>query len=138
MDTVKLQILAGQATATPPVGPLLGQKGVSAIEFCKQFNEATSHLHPTLLLNVKLFVQNKKFTFKVSFPSISVLLKQAARLKKTGGNYAHSGTVSIKWIYEIAKFKSQDPGFLLYERSLKEIVPVILGTATSMRLEVVE
>lgn len=138
MDTIKLQILAGQATATPPVGPLLGQKGVSAIEFCKQFNEATTHLHPTLLLNVKLFVKNKKFTFKFSFPSVSGLLKQASRLKKTGGSTSHTGTVSVRWVYEIARFKSQDPGFLLYGRPLHEIVPVVLGTASSMRLDLTE
>jgi large subunit ribosomal protein L11 len=138
MDTIKLQILAGQATATPPVGPLLGQKGVSAIEFCKQFNELTNHLHPTLLLNVKLFVKNKKFTFRFSFPSVSILLKQAAKLKKTGANSVNTGSVSVRWIYEIARFKSQDPGFLLHGRPLQEIVPVILGTANSMRLELTD
>jgi large subunit ribosomal protein L11 len=136
MDTVKLQILAGQAVSGPPVGPLLGQKGVSAIEFCKQFNEVTSHLHPTLILSVKLLVQNKKFTFRISFPSVTTLLKQSARLKKAGGSFSHSGSVSIKWVYEIAKFKSMDPGFLLYGRPLEEIVSVILGTAESMRLDV--
>ena len=138
MDTIKLQILAGQATATPPVGPLLGQKGVSGVEFCKQFNEITNHLHPTLLLNVKLSVKNKKFVFKFSFPSVSILLKQAARLKKTGGSINHTGFISIRWVYEIARFKSQDPGFLLHGRPLVEIVPVVLGTASSMRLELTD
>jgi ribosomal protein L11 len=55
-----------------------------------------------------------------------------------GGGVSHTGLVSIRWIYEIARFKSQDPGFLLYGRPLVEIVPVVLGTANSMRLELTD
>ena len=64
MDTVKLLIPAGQATATPPIGPLLGQKGINAADFCKQFNELTKLYHPSFVFTVKIFVENKKFTFE--------------------------------------------------------------------------
>lgn len=136
MDKVKLLILASQASANPPIGPLLGQKGVNAVEFTRQFNDATKNYHSSALMTTKVFVENKKFSLSITTPSIVFFLKKAARIKKSSGNPSIGATLSIKWVYELAVFLKDMPQY--NSHSVMAICKMILGTAKSMHLEITE
>ena len=113
--TIKLVVAAGKATPTPPVGPALGQKGVKAIDFCKQFNDQTKGFVPGVPISTKITVlPDKSFSFVISSPPTSWLLKKAAGIEK-GSARPHDvkvGKLSLKHIYEIAKVKSEDPNLI--------------------------
>ncbi|KZX86414.1 50S ribosomal protein L11 [Oleiphilus sp. HI0009] len=130
---IKLQIAAGQANPSPPVGPALGQHGVNIMEFCKAFNAQTGSMEPGLPVPVVITVYNdKSFTFIMKTPPAAVLLKKAAGIKSGSGrpNTEKVGTVTRAQLEEIAKTKEPD----LTAADMDAAVRIIAGTARSMGL----
>jgi large subunit ribosomal protein L11 len=135
---VKLWVSAGQATPSPPIGSTLGQRGVKAIDFCKQFNDATKDLIPGTPMRVFITVRpDRTFSFQTRQPLTSYFLKKAANIEKGAGQPGHevAGSVSLKHIYEIAKIKRQDPSMV--EVPLQKICAQIIGSARSCGVKVV-
>jgi large subunit ribosomal protein L11 len=134
---LKLQIPAGQANPSPPVGPALGQRGINIMEFCKAFNAKTQSSEQGLKLPVVIqYYQDKSFTFQVKTAPASTMLKKAAKLKKGAEKpgYETVGTVTMKQCREIAEYKMID----LNANDLEAGAIIIAGTARSMGMEVVE
>jgi large subunit ribosomal protein L11 len=133
---VKLQIPAGQATPSPPVGPSLGQHGVNIMEFCKAFNAQTQG-QPGMIIPVVISVYNdRSFTFIMKSPPAAELLKQKAGIAK-GANTSRSetvGRVTRAQLQEIAEVKRAD----LNANDMDGAIKIIAGTARSMGLEVVD
>jgi large subunit ribosomal protein L11 len=134
---IKLQVPAGKANPSPPIGPALGQRGLNIMEFCKAFNAATQGLEPGMPIPVVITAfADRTFTFTTKTPPASYLLKKAAGLDKgsqTPGR-ATSGKVSASQVREIAQQKMKD----LNANDLDAAVRMIAGSARSMGLEVVE
>ena len=140
---LKLQIPAGQANPSPPVGPALGQRGINIMEFCKAFNAKTQGMEPGLPVPVVIsYYQDKSFTFVVKSPPATVLLKKAAKLKlgkkpasgaKKPG-YDIVGKVTMAQVREIAEMKMED----LNANDLEAASKIIAGSARAMGIEVVE
>lgn len=132
---IKLQVAAGKANPSPPVGPALGQKGVNIMEFCKAFNAATQGMEVGMPIPVVITVySDKSFTFITKTPPASVLLKKAMGLKSGSArpNSDKVGKINRAQLEEIAKTKEPD----LTAASLDAAVRTIAGTARSMGLEV--
>ena len=132
---IKLQIPAGKANPSPPVGPALGQRGLNIMEFCKAFNAATQSMEPGLPIPVVITAfADKSFTFVMKTPPASILLKKAAGLQKGSANPLTNkmGTVTRAQLEEIAKTKQAD----LTAADLDAAVRIIAGSARSMGLEV--
>jgi large subunit ribosomal protein L11 len=130
---IKLQVPAGGANPSPPVGPALGQHGLNIMEFCKAFNAQTQNMEGGLPIPVVITVYNdKSFTFVTKTPPASVLLKKAAGLKSGSGrpNTEKVGTVTRAQLEEIANTKMPD----LNAADLDSAVRTIAGTARSMGL----
>ncbi|MBN0988087.1 50S ribosomal protein L11 [Amphritea pacifica] len=130
---IKLQVAAGQANPSPPVGPALGQHGVNIMEFCKAFNAATQSLEPGLPTPVVITVYaDRSFTFITKTPPAAVLLKKAAGLKSGSGrpNTEKVGTVTRAQLEEIATTKMAD----LTASDMDAAVRTIAGSARSMGL----
>ena len=132
---VKLQIPAGKANPSPPVGPALGQHGVNIMEFCKGFNAQTGSQEGLILPVVVTIYQDRSFTFVVKTPPAAVLLKRAANIAKGSAepNKTKVGTVTAKQVEDIAKLKMPD----LNAESLEAAVKTVAGTARSMGLDVI-
>jgi len=133
---IKLQIPAGKANPSPPVGPALGQHGVNIMEFCKAFNAATQGMEEGLPTPVVISVYtDKSFTFVTKTPPAAVLLKKAAGIPKGSGtpNTVKVGKVTRAQLEEIAKQKMVD----LNANDLEAACNIIAGTARSMGIEVV-
>ncbi len=134
-NLVKLQIPAGQANPSPPVGPALGQAGLNIMEFCNAFNAKTSDAESGVLIPVVISVySDKSFKFIIKTPLASTLLRKAAGISKGSGepNINKVGTVTQKQLEEIAEIKKPD----LNAIDLDGAVKIIAGTARSMGLEV--
>ena len=135
---VKLQIPAGKANPSPPVGPALGQAGVNIMEFCKQFNAATQKDEPGQPTPVVITVfSDKSFTFMTKKPPVSFYVMKAAKLAKGSGatgKEANVGKITKAQILEIAKEKMGD----LNANDIEGAASMIAGTARSMGVEVVE
>lgn len=132
---IKLQVPAGQANPSPPVGPALGQHGVNIMEFCKAFNAATQEMEQGMPIPVVITVySDRSFTFITKTPPASVLLKKAAGIQTGSGapNTTKVGSVTREQIEEIAKLKEPD----LNSADLDAAVRIIAGSARSMGLEV--
>ena len=132
---IKLQIPAGQANPSPPVGPALGQHGVNIMEFCKAFNAATQQMEQGMPIPVVISVYtDKSFTFITKTPPAAVLLKKAAGVPKGSGtpNTQKVGKVTRAQLEEIAKLKEPD----LNAADIDAAVRIIAGSARSMGLEV--
>ena len=132
--TLKLQILAGQANPSPPVGPALGQAGVNIMQFCKDFNAATKQQAGDLLPTIITVYSDSSFDFVTKQPPAAVLLKKAADLASGSGepNKEKVGRVTRAQIAEIVKTKKED----LNARDEEAACRVIEGTARSMGIEV--
>jgi|SRR6056297_2186244 large subunit ribosomal protein L11 len=132
---LKLQVKAGQANPSPPVGPALGQRGINIMEFCKQFNAKTAEMEPGAPCPTEIsYYQDKSFELDIKTPPASYYLKKAAKLKsgsKTPGR-ATAGTVSTKQVREIAEAKWRDLNATDIEAAMK----IVLGSARSMGIEV--
>jgi len=134
-NLVKLQIPAGQANPSPPVGPALGQAGLNIMEFCNAFNSQTANSEPGVLIPVVISVySDKSYTFVTKSPPASTLLKKAAGVNKGSGtpNTEKVGTVTKKQIEEIIEIKNEDLNAVDSEAAFK----IIAGTARSMGLDV--
>lgn len=131
---IKLQIKAGKATPSPPIGPALGQHGVNIMEFCKAYNAMTQNQEGTVIPVVITVYADRSFTFVTKTPPASVLLKQAAKIAKGSGNPKKEkvGAVSAKQIREIAELKFQD----LNAVDMAGAIRIIEGTAKSMGIEI--
>ena len=132
---IKLQIPAGKANPSPPVGPALGQRGLNIMEFCKAFNAATQSVEPGLPIPVVITAfSDKSFTFIMKTPPAAVLLKKAAKLAK-GSPVPHTdkvGKITRAQAEEIAKTKLPD----LTAADMDAAVRTIAGSARSMGIEV--
>jgi len=132
---VKLQVPAGQANPSPPIGPALGQQGVNIMEFCKQFNAQTQQLEKGLPIPVVITVYaDRSFTFIMKTPPASVLIRKALGLEKGSGtpNSAKVGRITRKQLEEVAKTKQPD----LTAADLDAAVRTIAGSARSMGVDV--
>jgi len=132
---IKLQVPAGQANPSPPVGPALGQHGVNIMEFCKAFNAATQEVENGLPIPVIITVYNdRSFTFVTKTPPAAVLLRKAAGIKSGSGtpNTKKVGKVTRAQLEEIATTKQPD----LTAADMDAAVRTIAGTARSMGIEV--
>ena len=131
---IKLQVPAGEAKPSPPVGPALGQHGVNIMEFCKAFNAETQSLEPGLPIPVVITVySDKSFTYIKKTPPASVLLRKAAGLEKGSSepNKEKVGKVNRNQLEEIAKTKMPD----LTAYDIDQAVRIIAGSARSMGIE---
>ena len=134
---IKLQVAAGKANPSPPVGPALGQRGVNIMEFCKAFNAQTQDMEPGLPIPTVITVySDRSFTFITKTPPAPVLLKKAAGIKSGSGrpNTDKVGTVTRDQLEEIAKTKEPD----LTAADMDAAVRTIAGTARSMGIEIKE
>ena len=132
---VKLQVPAGQANPSPPIGPALGQQGVNIMEFCKQFNAQTQQVEKGLPIPVVITVySDRSFTFIMKTPPASVLIRKTLGLEKGSGtpNTAKVGKISRKQLEDIAKTKTPD----LTAADLDAAVRTIAGSARSMGVDV--
>ncbi len=134
MAKIKLQIPAGAANPSPPVGPALGQHGVNIMEFCKAFNAKTQEDKGMVIPVVITVYQDRSFTFITKTPPAPVLLKKAAKLDKGSGEAKKTkvGKVTQEQVEEIARMKMPD----LTARDLQAAKKTVIGTAKSMGIEV--
>jgi len=132
---IKLQVPAGKANPSPPIGPALGQRGLNIMEFCKAFNAQTQKMEPGLPVPVVITAyQDKSFTFIMKTPPASVLIRKAAKIDK-GSPRPHTdkvGRITRAQVEEIAKSKMPD----LTAADLEAAVKTIAGSARSMGVEV--
>ncbi|MDW3224618.1 MAG: 50S ribosomal protein L11 [Paracoccaceae bacterium] len=135
VGSMKLQVPAGQANPSPPVGPALGQRGINIMEFCKAFNAKTADMEagapcPTVIT----YYQDKSFTMDIKTPPASYYLKKAAKLKSGAKTPSREvvGHVTSKQVREIAEAKMKD----LNANSVEAAMKIILGSARSMGIEV--
>jgi large subunit ribosomal protein L11 len=133
---LKLQVAAGSATPSPPIGPALGQRGINIMEFCKAFNAQTQEMEKGSPVPVVItYYQDKSFTFVMKTPPVSYFLKKAANVKsgsKEPGK-ARAGQVSRAKVREIAEAKMKD----LNANDVEAAMRMVEGSARSMGLEVV-
>ena len=143
VGSLKLQIKAGQANPSPPVGPALGQRGINIMAFCKEFNAKTQEMEQGSPVPVVItYYADKSFTFETKTPPASFLLKKAAGLKPVGKrNRAKgsdkpgrtvAGSVTVKQVREIAEAKMKD----LSANDVEQAMKIILGSARSIGIEV--
>jgi large subunit ribosomal protein L11 len=135
IGSIKLQVPAGQANPSPPIGPALGQQGVNIMEFCKAFNAKTAGQEGMIIPVVITVYQDRSFSFITKTPPASVLLRKAAKIAKGSGDPKRDkvGKVTRAQIEEIAKMKLAD----LNANHLDSACKIIEGTARSMGIEVV-
>ena len=132
---IKLQIPAGKANPSPPVGPALGQRGLNIMEFCKAFNAQTQSMEPGLKIPVVITAfADKSFTFQLKSPPATVLIKKAIKLEKGSSrpNADKVGKITRAQLEEIAKIKTKD----LTGADLDAQIKTIAGTARSMGVTV--
>jgi large subunit ribosomal protein L11 len=135
VGTMKLQIKAGQANPSPPVGPALGQRGINIMEFCKAFNAKTADMEPGAPCpTVITYYQDKSFTMDIKTPPASYYLKKAAKVNSGAKLPSREtvGTVTTKQLREIAEAKMVD----LSAHDVEQAMKIILGSAKSMGIEV--
>ena len=134
---IKLEIPAGSANPSPPVGPALGQRGLNIMEFCKAFNAATQNLEPGMPIPCVITAYaDRPFSFITKTPPASFLIRKAAGLQKAANNPGHEqvGTITVAQAKEIAETKMQD----LNAVDMEGAVMMVKGTARSMGIEVTE
>ncbi|WP_372841345.1 50S ribosomal protein L11 [Phaeovulum sp.] len=143
IGSLKLQVKAGQANPSPPIGPALGQRGINIMAFCKEFNAKTQDLEPgSPVPTVITYYADKSFTFEMKTPPASFLLKKAAGLKPVGKRnrpkgsvkpgHEPVGSVSVAQIRQIAETKMKD----LSANDIEAAMQIIVGSAKSIGIEV--
>ncbi len=135
MTLIKLQVEAGKANPSPPIGPALGQHGVNIMDFCKAFNAKTANDEGMIIPVVVTVYQDRSFTFITKTPPASILLKKAAKIAKGADDPKRNkvGQVSRVQLEEIAKIKMVD----LNAYDLDAACKIVAGTARSMGIEIV-
>ena len=133
--TLKLQVPAGKANPSPPIGPALGQRGINIMEFCKAFNARSQDIEPGAPCpTIVTYYVDKSFTMEIKTPPASYLIKKAAKLQ-SGANAPGretAGSVTSKQVREIAEAKMKD----LNANSVEQAMKIIAGSARSMGVEV--
>ncbi len=143
IGSLKLQVKAGQANPSPPIGPALGQRGINIMEFCKAFNARTQEMEPgSPVPTVITYYADKSFSFEMKTPPASFFLKKAAGLKPVGkrnrpkGSVTPgrevAGSVTVAQVRQIAEAKMKD----LSANDVEAAMKIILGSAKSMGIEV--
>ena len=143
VGSLKLQVKAGQANPSPPIGPALGQRGINIMEFCKAFNARSQEMEAGSPVPVVItYYADKSFTFETKTPPASFLLKKAAGLKPVGKRNrakgsdkpgrTSAGTVTAKQVREIAEAKMKD----LSANDIEAAMQIVLGSARSIGIEV--
>ena len=135
VGSMKLQVPAGQANPSPPVGPALGQRGINIMEFCKAFNAKTADMEPGAPCpTVITYYQDKSVSMDIKTPPASYYLKKAAKVKSGAKTPSREtiGTVSVAQVREIAEAKMAD----LNANDVEGAMKIILGSARSMGIEV--
>jgi large subunit ribosomal protein L11 len=132
---IKLQIKAGKATPSPPIGPALGQHGVNIMEFCKAYNAMTQSQEGMIVPALITVYADRSFTFITKTPPASVLLKQAAKIAKGSGDPKRLkvGDVTQQQVREIAELKLSDLNAVDVEGAIR----IVAGTARSMGIEII-
>lgn len=132
---IKLQIKAGKATPSPPIGPALGQHGVNIMEFCKAYNAMTQSQEGMIVPALITVYADRSFTFVTKTPPASVLLKQAAKIAKGSGDPKRLkvGDVTRQQVQEIAELKMNDLNAVDVEGAIR----IVAGTARSMGIEII-
>ncbi|MBW1742870.1 MAG: 50S ribosomal protein L11 [Deltaproteobacteria bacterium] len=135
IGAIKLQVPAGQANPSPPIGPALGQQGVNIMEFCKAFNSKTAGQEGMIIPVVITVYQDRSFSFITKTPPAAILLKKAAKIAKGSGDPKREkvGQVTRAQVEEIAKMKMVD----LNAYDIENACRIIEGTARNMGIEVV-
>jgi len=134
---IRLQVPAGQANPSPPIGPALGQAGLNIMEFCKVFNAETQNIEPGIPIPVVISAyQDRSFSFITKTPPASYFLRKAAKLEKASGEPGREivGVVTMKQVLEIAEKKMVD----LNTKDIEAACRMIAGSARSMGIEVQE
>lgn len=133
---LKLQIPAGKANPSPPVGPALGQRGVNIMEFCKAFNEKTKDMGDFNIPVIITVYQDKSFSFVTKKPPVTDLIKKAIKLQKGSDNPLKNkvGQLSNAQLEEIAKIKMED----LNTKDIEAAKKIVAGSARSMGVEIVD
>jgi large subunit ribosomal protein L11 len=133
---VKLYVTGGKATPAPPIGPTLSQRGINIADFCNRFNERTKDKVGTIIPVVITIYKDKTYTFILKTSPASVLIKKAAGVVKASGepNKDKVGKIKEKQVEEIARIKMED----LNTEDIEQAKKIIMGTARSMGIEVVE
>ena len=135
IGSLKLQVPAGKANPSPPIGPALGQRGLNIMEFCKAFNAASQNIEPGAPCpTIITYYQDKSFTFEIKTPPASYFLKKAAKLPSGGKlpGRESAGTVTVKQVREIAESKMSD----LNAHDIEGAMKIVVGSAKSMGIEV--
>ncbi|MCK5419145.1 MAG: 50S ribosomal protein L11 [Desulfobacterales bacterium] len=134
LTMIKLQVEAGKANPSPPIGPALGQHGVNIMDFCKAFNAKTANEEGMIIPVVITVYQDRSFTYITKTPPAAVLLKKAAKIAKGSGDPKREpvGQVTRQQVEEIAKIKMVD----LNANDLSAACKIVEGTARSMGIEV--
>ena len=138
VGTIKLQVAAGKANPSPPIGPALGQRGLNIMEFCKQFNARTQGVEPGVPIPVVITAfSDRSFVFETRTPPNAWFLKKAAGIdkgSKTTGKGVSAGRVTMSQVREIAEGKMKD----LNAHDVEAAMRMVVGSARSMGIEVVE